>query len=115
MATWEVERTLLLNFLESDTDRLAEANEKLANVRKSVKQYAKDMFANMRPDTKIDILDLQIRKAHRLTEGTLIEQSNLVEVRRFEEKTLHAATGTDSAVVIDIDRMNRNGERRKGR
>ena len=64
---------------------------------------------------KIDILDLQIRKAHRLTEGTLIEQSNLVEVRRFEEKTLHAATGTDSAVVIDIDRMNRNGERRKGR
>ena len=115
MATWEVERTLLLNFLESDTDRLAEANEKLASVRKSVKQYAKDMFANMRPDTKIDILDLQIRKAHRLTEGTLIEQSNLVEVRRFEEKTLHAATGTDSAVVIDIDRMNRNGERRKGR
>ena len=115
MATWEVERTLLLNFLESDTDRLAEANEKLASVRKSVKKYAKDMFANMRPDTKIDILDLQIRKAHRLTEGTLIEQSNLVEVRRFEEKQLHAATGTDSAVVIDIDRMNRNGERRKGR
>ena len=115
MATWEVERTLLLNFLESDTDRLAEANEKLASVRKSVKQYAKDMFANMRPDTKIDILDLQIRKAHRLTEGTLIEQSSLVEVRRFEEKAIHAATGTDSAVVIDIDRMNRNGERRKGR
>lgn len=113
MATWEVERTLLLNFLESDTDRLAEANEKLASVRKSVKQYAKDMFANMRPDTKIDILDLQIRKAHRLTEGTLIEQSSLVEVRRYEEKKLHQATGTDNAVVIDIDRMNRNGERRK--
>ena len=115
MATWEVERTLLLNFLESDTDRLAEANEKLASIRKSVKQYSKDMFANMRPDTKIDILDLQIRKAHMLTEGTLIEQSNLVEVKRYEEKQLHKATGTDNTVVIDIDKMNRNGERRKGR
>ncbi|MDO4765188.1 MAG: Mu transposase C-terminal domain-containing protein [Eubacteriales bacterium] len=115
MATWEVERTLLLNFLENDAERLAEANEKLANIRKSVKQYKKDMFANMRADTKIDILDLQIRKAHMLTEGTLIEQSNLVEVRRYEEKHLHQATGTDNAVVIDIEKMNRNGERRKGR
>lgn len=115
MATWEIEKTLLLNFLESDTDRLAEANEKLASVRKSVKQYSKDMLANMRPDTKIDILDLQIRKAHMLTEGTLIEQSSVVEVRRFEEKQLHKATGTDNAVIIDINRMNRNGERRKER
>ncbi|MGP1569252.1 MAG: Mu transposase C-terminal domain-containing protein [Peptoanaerobacter stomatis] len=120
IATWEVERTLMLAFMENDVEALADANEKLAKITKSVKSYAKDMFANMSSETKIDMLDIKIRKFHELKASgkIVLEESNVFEIKQSKDsmdlKKAVKKTGTDeSAVIIDISKMNRNIEGRK--
>ena len=116
--TWELERTLLLSFMDADIDKISEANEKLAKQRKVVKQYGKDMFANMKSETKIDMLDLMVKRAHIAKEGSIIEQSSVIELQQLNEveATPLLKTGTDNNIIdIDIARMNRNIEERKKR
>lgn len=116
--TWELERTLLLSFMDADIDKISEANEKLAKQRKVVKQYGKDMFVNMKSETKIDMLDLMVKRAHIAKEGSIIEQSSVIELQQLNETEANPLlkTGTDNNIVdIDIARMNRNIEERKKR
>lgn len=117
--TWQVDRELMLSFIELDKEKLANANEKLARNIKAVKEYAKGMTANLPSEVRIDMLDIKLKKLHRLrAEGKLeIEKSDVVEIRKYEEKghELMSKTGTDDkAVVIDINKMNENAKRRKG-
>lgn len=121
--TWQVDKELMLAFIEIDKQRLADANEKLARDIKAVKNYAKGLTNNLSPETKIDMLDLKLRKLHKLrAEGKLVlEQSGIVSIRRAKENTQTVSamenelkqTGTDSAVIIDINRMNKNLEKNK--
>ena len=116
IATWEVEKTLMLAFMESDIDRLSDANKKLAKITKTLKQYSKDMFANMSSETKIDMLDVKLRKMRDMkTSGKLaLDESNVISIRNSKDiidernKKVIQKTGTDNVIEIDIDRMNRN-------
>ena len=110
----------MLAFMENDVDALSDANEKLAKIRKSVKSYAKDMFANMKAETKIDMLDIKIRKLHELKASgkIVLEESNVFEIKQSKDsmdlKKGVKKTGTDDmGVIIDISKMNRNIESRK--
>lgn len=58
--TWNLEQELYLSFMESDLDKIADANEKIARITKAVKNYARDMI-ELAPETRIDILDLKIK------------------------------------------------------
>ena len=121
IATWEVEKTLMLAFMESDIDSLSDANKKLAKITKTVKQYSKDMFANMSSETKIDMLDVKLRKIRDMkTSGKLVlDESNVISIRNSKDiidernKKVIQKTGTDNVIEIDIDRMNRNREKRR--
>nr|DAS80719.1 MAG TPA: transposase [Caudoviricetes sp.] len=112
--TWEIERQLYLSFIESDKDKISDANEKIARTTKAIKEYSKNML-NISAEAKIDILDLKIRRARIQSEGYVIDKSNIVHMQRIEENSVNSAkTGTEDAVIIDIDinRMNRNIEKR---
>ena len=111
IATWDLEKELYLSFMEDDIDKIKDANEKIARTAKLIKQYANDMI-NLSPETKIDILDLKLRKAKMQSEGYVIGQSKVIEIQRLNEESMHQKviqkTGTDNVIEIDIDRMNRN-------
>ncbi|MDO4720739.1 MAG: Mu transposase C-terminal domain-containing protein [Peptostreptococcaceae bacterium] len=117
--TWQLETKLMLDFLESDPEKLAEANEKLAHQKKAVKEYAKGMLAQMPSHRKIDMLDLMIQKAHLAREGQVIERGQTVQIQRIEERPTQELprTGTEGASIIDFDiaRLNRNAAKRKGK
>ncbi len=116
--TWEVDRTLMLAFMEDDIESLANANEKLAKITKNVKAYAKDMLSGMSSETKIDMLDIKLRKLHDMkAQGKIVlDESNVISIRSSNDSKgdLIKKTGTEDAVIIDIDinRMNRNIEKR---
>ena len=116
--TWEVDRTLMLAFMEDDIESLANANEKLAKITKSVKAYAKDMLSGMSSETKIDMLDIKLRKLHDMkAQGKIVlDESNVISIRSSNDSKDDAfkKTETEDAVIIDIDinRMNRNIEKR---
>lgn len=116
IATWDLEKELYLSFMEDDIDKIKDANEKIARTAKLIKQYANDMI-NLSPETKIDILDLKLRKAKMQSEGYVIGQSKVIEIQRLNEESMHQKviqkTGTDNVIEIDIDRMNRNSLKSK--
>lgn len=112
--TWELERELYLSFIENDSNKISDANEKIARTTKAIKEYSKNML-NISAEAKIDILDLKIRKARMQEDGYVIGKSNIVHMQRIEENSVNnVKTGTDeSAVIIDINKMNKNIEKRK--
>ena len=118
IGTWELERQLYLSFLESDIDKIADANEKIAKTTKSIKEYAKNML-NLSTETKIDILDLKIKRAMAEKDGYLVDRSGIIKIQSISEKEIKRSvdnmkkTGTDGAVIIDIDKMNRNAEKNR--
>ncbi|MGP1440973.1 MAG: Mu transposase C-terminal domain-containing protein, partial [Treponema sp.] len=111
--TWELERELYLSFIENDSNKISDANEKIARTTKAIKEYSKNML-NISAEAKIDILDLKIRKSRMQEDGYVIGKSNIVHMQRIEENSVNTVkTGTDdSAVIIDINKMNRNIENR---
>lgn len=114
MANWNLEQELYLSFYETDEQKIEDANKKLASITKAVKAYAKDML-ELSPDKKIDILDLKIKKARKERGEYVIEQSDVIQMQQIQEERAfrELKTGTDNkAVVIDINRMNKNRQKR---
>lgn len=121
MDKWQVDAELMLRFLGEDADKIATANERMAQEKKMVREFAKGLTAGMKPETKIDMLDVMVRKAHAAKEGMYIAQSDIIEplrvIQEVSKNTLtrtEKKTGTDNIVDIDIARMNANAAKRKG-
>lgn len=117
MDTWNVERELMLNFIEEDQEAIKTASGKLARNKKAVKTYAKGLTANIPEEFKIDELDLRVRQARAAKEGMIItEGKTIMPIRANEEvvETLQKASGDDSVgVIIDINKLNKNSAARK--
>lgn len=75
---------MLLSFMDADIDKISEANEKLAKQRKVVKQYGKDMFANMKSETKSTCWIYGQKSTH-CKRGSIIEQSSIIELQQLNE------------------------------
>lgn len=117
-AEWNVERELLLRFLDYDKEAVSEANSKLAQQKKIVKDYAKGLTDNLSSEFKIDQLALSVERAMDGIKNMEIKEGNVVELVRFTEKGKKEveelkATGTDNVVKFDLDRMIKNAQKRK--
>ena len=72
----------------------------------------------MSSETKIDMLDIKLRKLHDMkAQGKIVlDESNVISIKSSSDSKDDAfkKTGTEDAVIIDIDinRMNRNIEKR---
>ena len=115
--TLPVDRELMLNFMETDQEEIKTAQARLNRTKKAVKDYAKGLTGNLSAEHKIDALDLRVRQAHAGKEGMIInEPKTIMPIRANEEvaEPLLKVSGDDSlGVVIDINKMNRNAEKRK--
>lgn len=115
--TLPVDKELMLNFMETDQEEIKTAQARLNRTKKAVKDYAKGLTGNLTAEHKIDALDLMVRKAHAGKEGMIInEPKTIMPIRANEEvaESLLKVSGDDSlGVVIDINKMNKNAEKRK--
>lgn len=114
--TWRVERELLLRFLDTDSEAVADANAKLQAQKKMVRDYAKGLTAGLSTEFKIDQLALSIERARAGTAEMEIKRGKIIEpVRYVDEAEEEAqATGTDGKVVkFSLDRMIANAKKRK--
>lgn len=116
--TWGLENTLLLNFMDVDYDAVGDANAKVARNKRGIRDLSRE-FVNIDPTYKIDILDLNIRKAKQALEDATIERSNVIQpIRPRREKeepeeVYPMAVGGGTIIPIDIDRMNANAAKHK--
>lgn len=116
--TWTLENTLLLNFMDIDYDAVGDANAKVARNKRGIRDLSRE-FVNIDPAYKIDILDLNIRKAKQALEDATIERSNVIQPIRprrekeVPEEAYPMAVGGGTIIPIDIDRMNANAAKNK--
>ena len=117
--TWGLERGLLLDFLESDQDKLADANARVRRNKRTIRDVARG-YADIPAEFKLDALDVRIRKAQEAKEGIIIGSSPVVQpirpdaFKETEVEDLPIAVGGGNVVpLIDIDRMNANAARRR--
>lgn len=100
---------------DADAADVALAQKKVHEVHKAIKKSVKEYKERLSPDKRIDILDMQIRRAHEgKSEFEIKEPSVIVPVISGERKDeLKKAVGETTPVIIDINRMNANASKRK--
>ena len=100
---------------DADAADVALAQKKVHEVHKAIKKSVKEYKERLSPDKRIDILDMQIRRAHEgKSEFEIKEPSVIVPVISGEKKDeLKKAVGETTPVIIDINRMNANASKRK--
>jgi len=111
---WGLADKLMVDFLEEDQQKVADAQELTASAKKFIRQQAKGIIANLTPEQRISMLDMSIRQAE--GESTEIRTpKNIIPVMVTDEPTeLRTAVGAENmAIPIDVSRMNENARKRK--
>lgn len=100
---------------DADNEDIALAQEKVRKVHKAIKNNLKEYKNRLSPEQRIDMLDMQLRRAYRgKSEFSIKEPNVIVPITSGEtHEPLKAASGSSTAVVIDINRMNKNASKRK--
>jgi hypothetical protein len=105
--------TLLFN---AESEDVAVAMEDVRRVKKAVKQRMKDYKTALPAAQRIDILDMQVRRAHAGKEGFIIQPSKLIiPVYANEEPLRKVSGGSAEGVLIDMAKMNQAAARRKNK
>lgn len=100
---------------DADNADVALAQKKVHEVHKAIKKSVKDYKERLSPEKRIDILDMQIRRARDGKGEFEIKSPNvIVPVISGERKeSFKKVAGGTVPVVIDINRMNANASKRK--
>ncbi|MBQ6894857.1 MAG: Mu transposase C-terminal domain-containing protein [Clostridia bacterium] len=101
---------------DADNSDVALAQQKVRKAHKAIKASLKEYKTKLPAAQRIDMLDMQLRKAHSgKAEFYIKEPAVVVPVLSGEdtERQLKAVGGESSAVVIDINKMNRNAQKRR--
>ncbi len=102
---------------DADNEDVALAQQKVRKAHKAIKANLKEYKTRLPAAQRIDMLDMQLRRAHAgKNEFNIKEPSVVIPVLSGEknEPELRAVAGGDKTpVVIDINRMNQNASRRK--
>ena len=101
---------------DADNSDVALAQQKVRKAHKAIKASLKEYKTKLPAAQRIDMLDMQLRKAHSgKAEFYIKEPAVVVPVLSGEdtERQLKAVGGGSSAVVIDINKMNRNAQKRR--
>jgi len=99
---------------EADRDDISIAQADVRRVKKAVKTKFNEYKTLVPAAQRIDILDMQVRRAHAGKEGFIIRPSTIIiPVSANEEPLKKVSGGNAEGVIIDMAKMNRAAERRK--
>ncbi len=101
---------------DAEGEDIALAQQKVRKAHKAIKANLKEYKTRLPAAQRIDMLDMQLRRAHSGKAEFVIKQpSVVVPVLSGEdsEPRFKAVSGEKTAVVIDINKMNRNAQKRR--
>jgi hypothetical protein len=116
LCEWQLADYMLLDYLESDKDKIADAEAAKRRVYKFVKAQAKEVSEGLSAEQRISRLDMAVRRAHRNKDNfQIIEPDNIITIKADEQTSGLQASG-DSVKIGDDDvnlaRMIKNSEKR---
>ena len=101
---------------DAEHEDVALAQAKVHEVGKAIRKGLKEYKTRLDPCARIDMLDMELRRAHKGKQKFVIQEPKvIVPVVSGEqrEEPLKAVGGDVTPVIIDINKMNRNAEARR--
>lgn len=115
--TWKLADMLLADYIEETKERISDAQKAAHSVRKFVKEQAKGITENLTNEQRITMLDMSMRRnCKNAKEQFKIEfPTNIVPIKSNEPKNdeIKKAAGAEHAVLIDLNRIEKNYLKRK--
>ena len=115
--TWKLADMLLADYIEAVKERISDSQKAISSVRKFVKEQAAGITANLTNEQKITMLDISMRRNFKnAKEQFKIEfPTNIIPIKANEptDDDVKRAAGAEHAVVIDLNKMEKNYLKRK--
>lgn len=115
--TWKLADILLVDYIESVKERISDAQERVRSVGRFVKEQAAGITANLTNEQKITMLDMSMRRnVKNAKEQFQIKMPmNIIPVKANEptDNEVKKAAGAEHAVLIDLNKMEKNYFKRK--
>lgn len=116
MFVWQLADTLMVDYLESNQENIADGQSLIRMSKKFVRERAKGITASLSNEQRITMLDMTVQKAQESkTEKFKIKMpTNIVPIMANEDTIEEKqAVGAEDRVVIDLRRMKYNAAKRK--
>lgn len=115
--TWQSADALLLEFINATKEQISESQKIVGSVRKFVKEQAAGITANLTNEQRITMLDMSMRRnCKNAKEQFKIEfPTNIIPIKANEplDNEVKKAAGAEHAVIIDLNRIEKNYLKRK--
>ena len=101
---------------DAEHEDVALAQAKVHEVGRAIRKNLKDYKERLEPCARIDMLDMELRRAHKGKQKFVIQEPKViipVVSGEQREEPLKAVAGDVMPVIIDINKMNRNAEARR--
>lgn len=112
--TWKLDMDMQMPYITDDKDEIAAAEKTICAVKKSIKEHAKGLTANVTGDQAIDLLTMTIIRAEQGLKNFHIDQPKKFKPV-FSEKEVLAnpdLANIKSVEFMDLEKLNNNAEKR---
>ena len=116
MFEWQLADKLMLEYLENDVQKVADAQEKIKMTTKFVKEQAAGITASLINEQRMTLIEMTVNKAQKNKKDKFrIEMPNKIIPVMAKEEPIEEkiAVGTDNPTVYDLKRIIRNAAKRK--
>ena len=116
MFEWQLADKLMLDYLDTDVQNVADAQERIRMTKKFVKEQAAGITASLSNEQRITLIEMTVNKARQNKENKFrIEMPKKIIPIMMQEEPIEEkmAVGTETPVVIDLKRISRNAAKRK--
>ena len=114
MFTWENADQLMIDYLEENREKIADANALIRETKKFVREQAKETVTVLPNHQRLTLLDITVRK-NQSEEFNIKTPKRIIPVIINEESPMEEqmAVGSESSIVIDVKKIRKNAEMRK--
>lgn len=113
--TWECADKLLIDYITESKEEISDAMALQRRVQRFIKAEAQNITDGLNSEHKIDLMEAAaLKAAHGKQSFKIVMPSNVIMIRADNEpESISKASGDD--IVVNIDKMNENAERRKNK
>ncbi len=116
MFEWQLADKLMLDYLENDVQKVADAQEKIRMTTKFIKEQAAGITTSLTNEQRITLIEMTVNKAQKNKKDKFrIEMPNKIIPVMAKEEPIEEkiAVGTDNPTIYDLKRIIRNAAKRK--
>lgn len=114
IATWQCADSLMMDYITENKQEISDGQAIIRRTRKFIKDEALALTSSIPSEQRLSMLDMTLRKARAARDERfrVLMPKKIIPLQANEKTQELIATGTEG-IVIDLNKMSRNAEKRK--